>query len=68
MSRRNHQFFPQLIPLAKALDRHISAEPTTDRGATGRAVRDAEDAQARRDKQAAKLARRAAAAKKGGHG
>lgn len=63
MTNRNHKFWPQLTGLGNALGRIIDAEPTTDRGATGKLVRGYEDAQERRDKQAAKLARRAARAK-----
>jgi hypothetical protein len=65
MNTRNRAFFPGLKGLKTALDRHIHAEPTTDRGLTGIAARGVEDAQERIAKQQAKRARRAARAKAG---
>lgn len=65
MSKRDKAFFPNLAPLKRALDAHIHAEPTTDRGLTGAAARSYEGVQDCLDKQAAKRARRAARAKAG---
>lgn len=55
-------FFPQLSPLARKLE-SITA-PITDRGLTGPAARSAEDVRERLAARAAKLARRAAQAKR----
>lgn len=54
---RRQRYFPQLEGLKRGLDAHM--QPITDRGATGKSVRDADDARARIEKQANKLARRA---------
>jgi hypothetical protein len=63
---RGRGFFPQLTGMRHACER--LSEQTTDRGLTGPAVRDADDARARISKQQAKLARRAARAHGGGNG
>jgi hypothetical protein len=61
---RGQGFFPQLSTLAVALI--ALSEPITDRGLTGPAVRDPDDVRSRLSAREAKLARRAAAAKKAG--
>jgi hypothetical protein len=58
--RRGQTYFPQLEGLKRKLDTMI--EPTTDRGLTGPAMRDASDVRDRIEKRKAKLARRAARA------
>lgn len=62
MNTRNHRFWPQLSGMARKLDSIVA--PVTDRGLTGPAARDGEDVRNRLDKRAAKLARRAARAKR----
>lgn len=57
---RGEGYFPQLEPLARALE--AAAPQTTDRGLTGPAARDGDDVRARLSAREAKLARRAARA------
>jgi hypothetical protein len=57
---RGQRYFPQLEGLARKLN--AISEPITDRGLTGIAARDAEDAQDRMAKRKEKLLRRARAA------